>query len=241
MALLEVSGLTQRFGGLTAVADNSFEIQEKEVVGLIGPNGSGKSTIFNCITGFLRPSAGAIRFQGVEIGGREPSFICRQGIACTFQKAIPLANISVRECILIGAYGRFKKSLPARRKADEILSYLGLDRKGEYRVSELNMFDRKRVEMGMALSTEPRLLLLDEICGGLNPAEVEEVLRMIRGVNEKGVALFIVEHVMQAIMKVSHRIIVIHHGQKIASGVPEEIVRNPEVINAYLGEKFRGA
>ncbi|MCX5910044.1 MAG: ABC transporter ATP-binding protein [Deltaproteobacteria bacterium] len=241
MALLEVKNLTKRFAGLTAVQDSTFAIAPGEVVGLIGPNGSGKSTLFNCITGFLKPTAGSILFNGVEIGGREPWFICRQGIACTFQKAVPLANMPARECILIGAYMRHRGKAEANRKADEILSFVGLEERQSYFVSGLNMFDRKRVEIGMALATEPKLLLLDEIVGGLNPTEVEEILEMIRRINQKRIALFVVEHVMQVIMKISQRIIVIHHGQKIASGSPAEIVRNTEVINAYLGERYRAS
>ncbi len=219
----------------------TFAISEGEVVGLIGPNGSGKSTLFNCITGFLEPTAGSILFNGLEIGGRQPWFICRRGIACTFQKAAPLTNMAARECVLIGAYMRNRGKLQANRRADEILSFVGLEKRQSYLVSSLNMFDRKRVEIGMALATEPKLLLLDEIVGGLNPTEVEEILEIIQRINRQGIALFVVEHVMRVIMKISQRIIVIHHGQKIASGSPAEIVRNPEVINAYLGEKYHAS
>lgn len=241
MALLEVKNLTKRFAGLVAVQDSTFAISEGEVVGLIGPNGSGKSTLFNCITGFLEPTAGSILFNGLEIGGRQPWFICRRGIACTFQKAAPLTNMAARECVLIGAYMRNRGKLQANRRADEILSFVGLEKRQSYLVSSLNMFDRKRVEIGMALATEPKLLLLDEIVGGLNPTEVEEILEIIQRINRQGIALFVVEHVMRVIMKISQRIIVIHHGQKIASGSPAEIVRNPEVINAYLGEKYHAS
>jgi len=237
MSLLEVSHLTRHFGGLTAVQDLSFSIAPGEIVGLIGPNGAGKTTTFNLLSGFITPSAGDIVFSGSKLNGLKPHQVCHLGLTRTFQIVQPFPDMTVLENVMVGAYTRHARSAQARQKAEQMLERVGLGHKAETLGRELTLVELKRLEIGKALATEPRLLLLDEVAAGLNTVEIEDVLTLVRQLNQEGVTLLIVEHLMKVIMSLSHRIVVLDFGQKIAEGAPEEISRNPAVLEAYLGEE----
>ena len=237
MPLLEVSNLSKDFGGLRAVSRLSFVVGEGEILGLIGPNGAGKTTVFNLITGFLRPSMGEIRLAGASLVGLRPHAVTQRGVARTFQIVKPFPKLSVRENVTLAAFMR----LPARRVAEteacRMLDQVGLSAKQANLASDLTLAEQKRLEMARALATRPRLLLLDEPMGGLNPTEVEDASALVAQLCQGGVTVILVEHVMRAIMRISHRVVVIHHGEKIADDSPERVVRDPEVIAAYLGER----
>jgi branched-chain amino acid transport system ATP-binding protein len=237
MSLLEVSHLTRHFGGLTAVQDLSFSIAPGEIVGLIGPNGAGKTTTFDLLSGFISPSSGEIVFSGRRINGLKPHQVCQLGLTRTFQIVQPFPDMTVLENVMVGAYARNAHSGQARRKAEQMLERVGLSHKADTLGRELTLFELKQLEIGKALASEPRLLLLDEAAAGLNTVEVEDVLSLVRHLNQEGVTLLIVEHLMKVIMSLSHRIVVLDFGQKIAEGAPEEISRNPAVLEAYLGEE----
>jgi branched-chain amino acid transport system ATP-binding protein len=238
MGMLEVQNLTKYFKGLRAVHNLSFAVEEKEIFGLIGPNGSGKTTVFNMISGLYIPSGGAIFFRGENITGLEPNRICYLGIGRTFQITKPFLKLTVLENVMIGALNRTNSVPEAQRRAREILEQMDLGDKAEARGKELTVPERKRLELARALATEPQLLLLDEAMAGLNPAELKEMLGVLKKIRERGVTLFIVEHIMHAIMSISQRVLVLHHGEMIATGTPKEIVHNEKVIEAYLGEEF---
>ncbi|HWU41085.1 MAG TPA: ABC transporter ATP-binding protein [Candidatus Acidoferrum sp.] len=237
MPLLEVSNLSKDFGGLRAVSRLSFVVEEGEILGLIGPNGAGKTTVFNLITGFLRPSMGEIRLAGASLVGLRPHAVTQRGVARTFQIVKPFPKLSVRENVTLAAFMR----LPARRVAEaeacRMLDQVGLSAKQVNLASDLTLAEQKRLEIARALATRPRLLLLDEPMGGLNPTEVEDASALVAQLCHAGVTVILVEHVMRAIMRISHRVVVIHHGEKIADDSPERVVRDPEVIAAYLGER----
>jgi len=237
MPLLEVSNLSKDFGGLRAVSRLSFVVGEGEILGLIGPNGAGKTTVFNLITGFLRPSMGEIRLAGASLVGLRPHAVTQRGVARTFQIVKPFPKLSVRENVTLAAFMR----LPARRVAEteacRMLDQVGLSAKQANLASDLTLAEQKRLEMARALATRPRLLLLDKPMGGLNPTEVEDASALVAQLCQAGVTVILVEHVMRAIMRISHRVVVIHHGEKIADDSPERVVRDPEVIAAYLGER----
>jgi branched-chain amino acid transport system ATP-binding protein len=240
--LLEARGLTKRFGGLTAVSGVDLTIRRGEILGVIGPNGAGKTTLVNCITGLDRLSAGTIMFKGEEIT-RLPSYaIGRRGIARTFQVVKPLKELSVRDNVAVGAMfgagGRARTARQARERAAEILTRVGLGHRVDHRASDLTIPDLKRLELAKALAMDPELLLLDEVMAGLNSSEVEKAMELLRQISKDGVTLFVIEHVMKAIMGISDRLLVLHYGKKIAEGPPPEIVENPAVIEAYLGERF---
>ncbi len=235
---LEVKGVTKRFGGLVANDDISFDVRDGEIVGVIGPNGAGKSTLFNCITGFHRPNAGSIFFHGTEITRRSADRICKMGIARTFQIVQIISDMTVLENVMTGAFLRHARSRVAREKADEVLKFAGLDGKRDAASTELTIADKKRLEVAMALATQPKVLMLDEAMAGLTPFELKEMIRLIRAVRDSGLTLVIVEHVMEAVMELSDRVIVINSGKKIMEGSPGEVVVNPEVVQAYLGERF---
>ncbi|HYW84813.1 MAG TPA: ABC transporter ATP-binding protein [Spirochaetia bacterium] len=236
--LLEVQGITKRFGGLLANDNISFTVSEGEIVGIIGPNGSGKSTLFNCITGFYRPNAGRVLYQGRDITGLSTDRICKMGIARTFQIVLVISDMTVLENVMTGAFLHSARKGAARAKAEEILAFAGLWEKRDAAAASLTIPDKKRLEVSMALATQPKLLMLDEAMAGLTPVELKEMMTLVRKVRERGITLVIVEHVMEAVMELSHRVIGINSGRKIVEDVPEKIVVNPEVIRAYLGERY---
>ncbi len=238
MTLLEVTALTKRFGGLQAVGGLDLRVEAGEIVGLIGPNGAGKTTVFHLIAGFHPPTSGAIHFKGASIVGLKPHAICRRGLARTFQLVQPFAALSALENVMIGAFNLGGDVTAARRRALEIVDFVGLGPKRDVPARALTLSDRKRLEMARGLATGPELLLLDEVMSGLNPTEIEEIIGLIRRVHARGVSLLILEHVMQAILALSHRLVVLHHGEKLAEGPPAVVARDARVIDAYLGEEI---
>ena len=237
--LFTAQSLNKHFGGLAAVKDVSFEIRKGEILGLIGPNGAGKTTIFNLITGFLSADSGKIEFKGEAITGvKPPHKVCIKHIGRTFQLVRPFNNMTVLENVMVGAFSRVKRAREAREEATKVLDFIGLLGHSHSLASGLTIADRKKLELGRALATRPELLLLDEVVAGLNPKETEGIIGIIKAISNQGITLFIIEHVMKAIMTLSHRIIVLHHGEKIAEGTPAEISRDKRVIDAYLGEEY---
>ena len=234
--VLKVDGVTVAFGGLVAVNHVSFQVDAGEVVGLIGPNGAGKTTLFNAVSGYYRPTRGRITFLDHDITGRQPYTLAARGIGRTFQIVKPFAGLSVLENILVASYLRYPRQTDARDKAWEVLKFIGLGDRADIPAASLTISGRKRLEMGKALALEPKLLLLDEVVAGLNPTETDQTVQLILKIRDTGVTILIVEHIMRVIMKISSRIIVLNYGRMIAQGTPVEVARNPEVIEAYLGE-----
>jgi branched-chain amino acid transport system ATP-binding protein len=237
--LLEVRGVTKRFSGLVANDDVSFSVNEGEFVSIIGPNGAGKSTLFACVTGFQKPNAGSIKYQGKEIAGLKADHICRLGIARTFQIVAVIGEMTALENVMTGCFLRAPRRAEARRKAEEVLGVAGLADKSQLLGTALTIADKKRLEVAMALATEPKLLMLDESMAGLTKVELQEIIELLKAVRKRGVTLVIVEHVMEAVMQLSDRVIVLNSGKKILEGTPREVVSNPQVIQAYLGERYR--
>jgi branched-chain amino acid transport system ATP-binding protein len=236
-ALLEVHGLTRRFGGLVAVNDLTFDVNEGEMIGLIGPNGSGKTTTFSMLSGALKPSAGTIAFNGERIEGLKANRVCRKGLARTFQVVQPFPDITATENVMIGAFVNVGGARQAEAAAREMLERVGLTAKADTLAKELTLLQLKRLEIAKALATEPKLLLLDEVAAGLTSTEVDVMLQLVRQLNSEGITCIIVEHVMRFVMNLSHRCIVIDFGSQIAEGTPEEVLNNPAVHAAYLGEE----
>jgi branched-chain amino acid transport system ATP-binding protein len=239
--LLEVREVTRRFQGLVSVDNVSFKLARSEIVGLVGPNGAGKTTLINLVSGSLAPDDGEIRFEGKRIDGLSPYRRARLGIGRTFQVMKPFRGLSVLENVTIGAlFGRSGGASAreaARESAREWLSFTGLDRRTDQLADALGGPDRKRLELAKALAMRPKLLLLDEVMAGLNAVEVDEVIDIIKKIRATGVGLVVVEHVMRAIRKLSDRVIVLHHGEKIAEGNVDAVFRDPSVIEAYLGKR----
>jgi len=237
MPLLTVTDLTKDFGGLRAVSRLSFDAEPGEILGLIGPNGAGKTTVFNLVTGFLRPSAGRILLEGRSVVGLRPHAITRRGIARTFQVVKPFPRLSVLENVTLAAFSHEAARRRAEALAAQILERVGLQDKLGSLAADLTLGEQKRLEIARALATDPGLLLLDEPMGGLNPREVNAACALVEQIRADGVSVILVEHVMKAIMRISNRIVVIHHGEKIADGPPERVVNDPGVIAAYLGTR----
>src|SRR5271169_5355611 len=235
---LVIKGLSKRFGGLRAVQEVSFAVKENETVALIGPNGAGKTTSFNLITGFHRPDAGSVLAYGREIVGLKPHDICAHGLARTFQVAKPFGAMTVLNNVMTGAFLRDKNTTAAREKAREAIEFVGLSAREQTAAKDLTTIDQRRLEMARALATQPRLLLLDEVMAGLNPAEIDQAVALVGKLSQRGLTIVIVEHVMRAIMAVARHIVVLDHGQKIAEGTPKDVVQNRDVIRAYLGTAY---
>ena len=238
MAFLTAEGVSKRFGGLTAVDDVAFEVEQGEIMGLIGPNGAGKTTLFNLISGAIPVDTGTITLDGAKISGKKPHTICRAGVGRTFQTAKNFPGMSVTENVMMGAlFGKRGASREdAKRDVAEILTFVGLDGVKDRNVPDLTLAGQKRLEVARALATKPRILLLDETMAGLNPTEVEEAMELVKSIRDKGITIIMIEHVMRAIMTICDRIIVLHHGSKIAAGTPEEIAASDAVIEVYLGK-----
>lgn len=238
MAMLEVHGLRKEFGGLLAVKDLDMQLDAGEILGLIGPNGAGKTTVFNLISGFLHPSKGEMKFQGENLIGLKPHQICLKGITRTFQTAQPFQSLTVLENVMIGGFSQGRKLSLIREKALEILQLVGLSEVQNQEASSVPIASQKRLELAKALATKPRLLLLDEVMAGLTFTEISEVLSILKKIRESSITILLIEHVMHAVMSVCDRIIVLHHGEKIAEGNPKQVVEEKSVIDAYLGEDF---
>ena len=236
--ILQVQEVSKRFGGLQALLDVNFEIAEGQIMGLIGPNGAGKTTLFNVINGVYVPTQGQVIFRGEKITGRPSYEVARRGLARAHQVVRPLNDLTVRENVMVGAcFGRERHSLgSAAAIADEALTQVGLADRADQMALNLNVAQKKRLELARALAARPYLLLLDEVLAGLNPSEIAGMMATIRTIRDQGYTILMIEHVMQAIMSISDRIIVLDYGQLIAAGTPEEVASNPQVIEAYLGD-----
>jgi branched-chain amino acid transport system ATP-binding protein len=238
MTILEVNNLTKDFGGLRAVDNLDLRIMQGQILGLIGPNGAGKSTVFNCIAGVYHPSGGEIFFNGRKANSIKPWNLCKRGLARTFQIVKPFSSKTVLYNVMVGSFVMTDKRSVAEGKAIEVLKALNLYDKKDMKAGNLTIADRKRLEIARALATEPKLLLLDEVMAGLRPTEVDDMVRIIRRLRDNGVTIFVIEHIMRAIMALSDWVVVIQFGQKISEGTPIEVASDEKVIKAYLGEEY---
>ncbi len=238
MTLLEVSAISKRFRGVQAVKTVSFAVPERAIVALIGPNGAGKTTIFNMIAGVFAPDEGAITMSGQRIDGLRADQICRAGVARTFQIVKPFAELTVEDNVVVGALLAEPDVARARARAREVLDRLGLLPRAAQRAGSLTLPDRKRLEVARAVATNPKLLLLDEVMAGLRPTECDQMVAIFRQLNrEFGTTILLIEHVMRAVMALAQSITVVHHGEKIAEGAPQDVVRDRAVLDCYLGEE----
>jgi branched-chain amino acid transport system ATP-binding protein len=235
MAILEIRRVSKFFGGLAANSDVSFEVEQGMIMGLIGPNGAGKTTLFNCITGYYPPSRGEIVFDNRRMNGLHPDAVCKLGMARTWQKVRPLAKMTVVDNVMVGALCHTNSVKKAREMAMQQIRVVHLEHRADVRSGSLPIGERKKLEVARVLATQPKLLLLDEVMGGLNPAESEEIIRLILDIKKLGITQMVIEHNMKTIMRISDRIVVLNSGEKLAEGGPQEIVSNPAVIQAYLG------
>ena len=236
--MLTLDGVTKRFGGLTAVRAVSLEVRAGDLLGIIGPNGAGKTTLFNVISGYYHPEEGRVRFQGQDVTGLAAHEISRLGLTRTFQIVKPFGRLSVADNVMIGALTRMPRVRDARIEAERVIALCGLGPHAHAPARALPIALRKRLEVARALATRPRLLLLDEVMAGLNPAELGGIVELVRRVHAEGVTLIVIEHIMAAMMRLAQRIVMLHHGEKIAEGTPEAIAHDRRVIDAYLGEEF---
>ncbi|HTG00109.1 MAG TPA: ABC transporter ATP-binding protein [Nitrospirota bacterium] len=236
MPILEINRVSKFFGGLAANFNVTFSMEEGIITGLIGPNGAGKTTLFNCITGYYPPSRGEVTFDGRRMNGLLPDAVCKLGMARTWQKVRPLAKMTVVDNVMVGALCRTGSLTKAREMAMRQIEVVHLENRTNFRAGSLPIGERKKLEVARVLATEPKLLLLDEVMGGLNPAESEEIIQLILDIKGLGITQMVIEHDMKAIMRISDRIVVLNSGEKLAEGTPREIVSNKSVVDAYLGE-----
>jgi len=236
--LLDVQSVSKAFGGLQALSSVSFTVGAGEIVGIIGPNGAGKTTLFNVVTGVYAPDRGRVVFRGEDVTGAAPHHVCKLGAARTFQVSKPFAALTVLQTVRIGALNRIPDMAGATAKALEVLELMGLVAKRDEPGRALTVMERKRLEMARALATQPSLLLLDEVAAGLRPNEIQDMIALVRGIAAGGVSVLIIEHVLEAVLRLSGRIVVLNHGEVIAQGRPDELVNDPRVIDAYLGEAY---
>jgi len=238
MSLLSVAGVSKRFGGIVANRGVSFEVAPGELVGIIGPNGAGKSTLFEIITGFYHADAGEVQLDGTRLTGLSPDAVCRLGVARTFQKLRPFQGLSVVDNVMVGALTRTKDVRHARERARELVSKVGLWEKADAHARTLSTGQRKRLELARALATEPRILLLDEVTGGVDQRTIPELVRLVRDLHAGGLTLMVIEHNMRVITAVAQRIIALHLGEVIADGAPDAVARDRRVVEAYLGQAY---
>ena len=235
--LLEIQNISKIFGGLTAINNLSCTVDPGDIVGLIGPNGAGKTTLFNCISGFFKPESGSIIFNNDNITGVRPDLICHKGVARTFQNVKSFGEMTLFDNVMVGSFSAAKNKAESKDIAINSLEFVGLVERADDLAKDLTIGNRKKLEVARAIATNPKLLLLDEVMAGLNSTELQQMLLLLRELNARGIAILLIEHIMAAVMNISKKVIVIHHGEKIAEGIPSEVSTNKLVIEAYFGEE----